>query len=128
MKLRVIKDSDTSYIGTIEARVGLPTKDGKVIAKVNTKSVIVEGRDSTDKVTDASVWYTDAVKYGFDEIESTVLEHEAAKKRQFSEGEWWYEQRGEFVEPHVLQNSRVKAGYEFAKATAMLRELALKGL
>lgn len=130
MKIRVIRDTDSSYIGTIDAAVGMPIKDERVITKVNSKSIVVENRESSDKLLqgEASIWYTDAIKYGFDKIESCALEYEAAKRRKFTEGEWWYEQRGEFVEPHILQHPTVKAGWEFAKATTALRELALRGL
>lgn len=131
MKLRVIRDTDTSYVGMIEATPGMPIKGGRKIEKVNNKSILVrsiEVDDYLEKLEDASIWYTDAIKFCFDAIESDLLEHEAAKRREFSEGESWYEQKGEFVNSKILENTRVKAGYEFARATAILRELALKGL
>lgn len=128
MLVNVIRDTDSVYIGTMQAFKGMKIKNGAEIIKVNERSVIVSSRHSDEKITEASVWYTDAVLYGFDEIETHILEYKAAKRRQFAEGEWWFEQKGDFVDEDILQNTIVKAGYEFAKATNALRELVLKGL
>ena len=130
MKLRVIADSDTRYLGSIEARIGMTITDDRKITKVNTKSIVVEGKQaySKENLTDASVWYMDAIRYGFEEKLSIVIEGMAAKERRFKEGEWWYVEKCDFVDPLILQNHIVKAGWELAKAVQTLRELALKGL
>lgn len=128
MKLRVISDTEACYVGSIDAAIGMIVKGGQTIKKVNEKSVLVKGLDSDDKLTDASILYSEAVKHGFKVIESHELELEAAKRRKFKEGEWWYEHCGEITDLKILEDATVKAGYEFAKATAILRELALKGL
>lgn len=133
MKLRVIRDTNSEYLTSIDAEAGMLLKDGRAIAKANSKSIVVTGVDGESegaKLLEAAVWYSDAVEgnYGIEKVEGHELEMQAAKARKFAEGEWWYNHRGDFVSLHTLQNPCVRAGWEFAKSTSVLRNLILKGL
>ena len=127
MKVKVIKDTDTTYITSMEAVVGMTLRTGKVIEKVNNKTILARGIYCTEKIDDASIWYTEAVKHGLEEKEYHDSQLEASKLRRFKEGELWYEEtQGKTL--YDTDDEVIKAGYKFAQATAMLRELALKGL
>ncbi|HEY9295306.1 MAG TPA: hypothetical protein VIQ31_02830 [Phormidium sp.] len=150
MKLRIISDSDSFYLGTIEAVVGMELKDGRVIVKVNPKSIqviqpLVFGTQTEIvKITEdsiweeTSIWYTEMLKWGYPqlELEQHQVQIEARNERHFSEGEWWffrvrdckdYEIEKELTQvvETILKNPIKKAGYEFASATYTLRKLVL---
>jgi hypothetical protein len=128
MKIKVKRDADSVFVGTIKATVGMTFESGVKITKVNEKSISLEGSDWSDKLTDYTIWYTEAIAYGFEKIESHEFELIAAKERKFKEGEWWYHQKGDDVYPNIIEDPIMKAGWEFAKSVQTLRDLALKNL
>ncbi len=124
----VIQDSDLTGIGRIDAQVGIELANGYKIVKVNGKSVIAERDNHTEKFFDPiSIYYTEAVNWGFAGKAGVDGRAEglAAVVRKFNRGEIAYQQYLERGFISLLSDRIEKAGYDFAKETMGLREVAI---
>lgn len=129
MNINVI-NRDGYRIGAIIPAVGMNTKGG-VIEKVNGKSLVIRNAAGVvSRVTDQdyvpSVSYIEATRFGFDllPVPEHAQEVEADKRKRFAQGEFSF--NNQLSKPE--RDSAAIAGWEFAEATARLRQIILSSL
>ncbi|MBE9017640.1 hypothetical protein IQ272_16125 [Chroococcidiopsidales cyanobacterium LEGE 13417] len=131
MRLTIIKDSDSTGIGRIEAQIGMKLTNGYEVTKVNSKSLI--GRDSEGWIEEfsypISIYYTEAKRWGIGNLgidDST--EKRAATERKFRRGEFLYQLYMEHGSVLPLNDPAERAGYEFAERIQVMRSTEIQQL
>jgi hypothetical protein len=131
MQLTIIKDSDSTGIGRIEAQVGMKLTNGYEVTKVNSKSLI--GRDREGWVekfsSPISIYYTEAKRWGTSNLEiDDSTEERAATERKFRRGEFLYQLYIEHGSILPLSDPAERAGYEFAERIQVMRATEIQQL